>query len=150
MVAEAGRLGAGAHPGQSLREHDGQPEGGEQSTAFPVVLPLPPFVSSDRVCHRGLSFKLSKALPFRADFQGEVTHVIIDTAAGPEQVRLVAPKGLFRLVIRSKSASTKAFYEWAEKLVTTTRVERKGRRRAVIGVPTVRSSRQQLWRVYLL
>ena len=54
----------------------------------------------------------------------EVSHVIIDTASGPAQVRLVAPKGLFRLVIRSKSAAAKDFYEWAETLVKASRIER--------------------------
>jgi hypothetical protein len=39
---------------------------------------------------------------------GEVSRVIINTATGPEQVRLVAPKGLFRLVMRSKSGNAKA------------------------------------------
>ena len=69
--------------------------------------------------------------------EGEVTHVIIDTAQGPAQVRLVGPRGLFRLVIRSKSTAAKDFYEWAEKLVTRTRTERQGRRNAVVGVASV-------------
>ena len=67
--------------------------------------------------------------------EGDVSKVIIDTASGPEQVRLVSPRGLFRLVIRSKSPGAKHFHHWVQTLVTDTRKERASRRKAVFAVP---------------
>jgi Ca2+-binding EF-hand superfamily protein len=67
----------------------------------------------------------------------DVSRVVIDTAAGPEQVRLVSPRGLFRLVIRSKSGHCREFHEWVQTLVTTTRKERGQRRKCVFNEPDV-------------
>lgn len=67
----------------------------------------------------------------------EVSQVIVDTANGPQQVRLVSPRGLFRLMMRSKSTGVRTFYEWVEKLVQDTRNDRQSRRRAVFSLPEV-------------
>ena len=67
----------------------------------------------------------------------DVSRVVIDTAAGPELVRLVSPRGLFRLVIRSKSGLCREFHEWVQTLSVTTRKERVQRRRCVFNEPDV-------------
>lgn len=67
----------------------------------------------------------------------DISTVVIDTAAGPEQVRLVSPRGLFRLVIRSKSGHCREFHEWVQTIKTTTRNERGQRRKCVFNVPDV-------------
>ena len=67
----------------------------------------------------------------------DVSRVVIDTAAGPELVRLVSPRGLFRLVIRSKSGLCREFHEWVQTLSVATRKERGQRRRCVFNEPDV-------------
>jgi hypothetical protein len=65
----------------------------------------------------------------------EVAVQLLDTATGPQHLRLVSPRGLFRLMIRSKSTGVKKFYEWVEKMVKDTRHERQARRKAVFALP---------------
>lgn len=65
----------------------------------------------------------------------DISRVVIDTAEGPELVRLVSPRGLFRLVIRSKSGHCREFHEWVQTLSVATRKERGQRRKCVFHEP---------------
>ena len=54
----------------------------------------------------------------------DISRVVIDTAEGPDLVRLVSPRVLFLLVIRSKSGHCREFHEWVQTLSAATRKER--------------------------
>ena len=54
-----------------------------------------------------------------ATFQpGEIISILLSGPRGPEEAKLVSPQGLFRLVLRAKSAHAKEFHEWAEQMTS--------------------------------
>ena len=53
----------------------------------------------------------------------ELTVKLLSGPRGPEEVKLVSPQGLLRLVLRAKSHHAKEFHEWAEAVTSSKQVQ---------------------------